>query len=69
MNDAEILEVSMLGTNEKIQWMKTDEGLRVSFPSQKPCEFAYVFKISFNKMVGQNLKSEAINEVLKHGEN
>ena len=49
--------------------MKTDEGLRVSFPSQKPCEFAYVFKISFNKMVGQNLKSEAINEVLKHGEN
>lgn len=69
MNDAEILEVSMLGTNEKIQWMKTDEGLRVSFPSQKPCEFAYVFKISFNKMIGQNLKSEAINEVLKHGEN
>lgn len=67
IGDAEILGVSMLGSNEKIQWEKTAEGLKVSFPSVQPCEFAYSFKISFDKMVGKNLKSEAINEVLKHG--
>ena len=67
IGDAEILGVSMLGSNEKIQWEKTAEGLKVSFPSVRPCEFAYSFKISFDKMVGKNLKSEAINEVLKHG--
>lgn len=67
IGDANILGISMLGTDEKINWEKTPEGLKVSFPSVRPCEFAYTFKISFDKMVGENLKSEAINEVLKHG--
>ena len=67
---AKILHVSMLGNNEKIKGEKTAEGLKVSFPSAKLCEFTYTFKISLDKVVGENLKSEVINEineVLKYG--
>lgn len=65
--DAEILNVSLLGSNEKINWEQTQEGLKLSFPKNRPCEHAYSFKISFNKKVGEHLESEAVNEVMKHG--
>lgn len=67
VNDAEILNVSLLGSDEKVTWKLTDDGLSLEFPKKKPCEFAYAFKISFSKPVGENLESEAINQVMKHG--
>jgi alpha-L-fucosidase len=67
VDDAEILNVNMLGSDEKINWELTDEGLRVSFPKEKPCNYAYTFKISFDKQVGEQLKSEAVNVIMKHG--
>lgn len=67
ISDAEILNVTLLGSDEKIDWKQTKEGLKLSFPEKKPCEYAYSFKISFNKKVGEHLESEAINEVMKHG--
>ena len=67
ITDAQIKQMTMLGSKETIKWKKTPQGLRVSFPSQKPCDHAYVFKISFDKPVGENLESEASNEVMKHG--
>ena len=57
----------MLGSGEKIRWEQTDEGLRIDFPSQKPCDYAYTFKIAFDREVGKGLPSEASNEVMKHG--
>jgi len=65
--DAKILNVHLLGSNEKIDWQQTDEGLKLSFPKTKPCEYAYAFKITFDKKVGEHLESEAVNEVMKHG--
>jgi alpha-L-fucosidase len=65
--DAKILNVQMLGSDEKIEWTQTDEGLKLSFPKTKPCGFAYSFKITFDKKVGEHLESEASNEVMKHG--
>ena len=65
--DAQIKDITMLGSNEKIQWEQTKDGLKISFPSQKPCEYAYAFKIAFDREVGKDLPSEASNEVLKHG--
>lgn len=65
--DAVILDVSLLGSDEKINWEQTKEGLKLSFPINKPCEHAYSFKISFDKKVGEHLESEAVNEVMKHG--
>jgi len=65
--DAKILNVQLLGSNEKIDWKQTDEGLHLSFPRTKPCDFAYSFKITFDKKVGEHLESEAVDEVMKHG--
>ena len=65
--DAKILNVELLGSTEKINWQQTDAGLKLSFPDAKPCEFAYSFKITFDKKVGEHLESEAVNEVMKHG--
>ncbi|MDD2300348.1 MAG: alpha-L-fucosidase, partial [Fermentimonas sp.] len=67
IDDAEILNVNMLGSDENILWEVTDEGLTLSFPKEKPCNYAYTFKISFDKQVGEKLKSEAVNVVMKHG--
>ena len=65
--DAKIQNVQMLGSNEKIEWQQTDGGLKLSFPKTKPCEYAYSFKITFDKKVGEHLESEAKDEVMKHG--
>lgn len=65
--DAVILDVNLLGSDEKINWEQTKEGLKLSFPKNKPCEHAYSFKISFDRKVGEHLESEAVNEVMKHG--
>ncbi|MDR1675636.1 MAG: alpha-L-fucosidase [Tannerella sp.] len=65
--DAKILNVRMLGSNEPVAWTQADEGLKVSFPKTKPCEFAWSFKITFDKKVGEHLESEAVDEMTKHG--
>ncbi|MDR2026270.1 MAG: alpha-L-fucosidase [Prevotellaceae bacterium] len=65
--DAKILNVQMSGSDEKIEWTQTDEGLKLSFPKSKPCDFAYSFKITFDKKVGEHLESEASDRILKHG--
>jgi len=40
-----IKSVSMLGSDEKIKWKRTGEGLEVTFPKDKPCQWAYSLKI------------------------
>ena len=42
---AGIKSVSMLGTDVKIEWEQTDEGLRIVFPEELPCGIAYGFKV------------------------
>jgi len=41
-----IQSISMLGSGEKLRWKQTAQGLEVTFPSKKPCSYAYVFKIT-----------------------
>ena len=65
--DAKILRVEMLGSTEKINWKQTNEGLQIMFPRRKPCDYAYTFKIVFNKKVGSHLQPEMSDEPLKHG--
>lgn len=65
--DAGIKDISMLGSKENLKWEKTPEGLKIAFPKNKPCEYAYAFKISFDKPVGATMTSEASNEVMRHG--
>jgi alpha-L-fucosidase len=57
----------MLGSNEPIIWKQSKEGLVLIFPKEKPCDYAFVFKIAFDKMIGENMQSGSSNVVLKHG--
>jgi alpha-L-fucosidase len=41
-----VAAVTLLGHNGKLQWSQTAEGLVVTLPAQKPCEHAFVLKIS-----------------------
>jgi alpha-L-fucosidase len=41
----EIKSISMLGDGKELDWEMTDEGLVINAPEQKPCDYAYVFKI------------------------
>ena len=65
--DAKIVDIKLLGSDEKINWQQTDKGLKISFPDKKPCDYAYSFKISFDKKMGAHLESEMVDEEFKHG--
>ncbi|KAA6339881.1 hypothetical protein EZS27_012215 [termite gut metagenome] len=65
--DAKILDVKLLGSDEKISWTQTDNGLKLTFPKEQPCDYAYSFKISFDKKVGSHLESEMLDIPAKHG--
>lgn len=41
----EIKSISLLGEDSKLDWSLTPEGLRIIPPANKPCEYAFVFKI------------------------
>ena len=38
--------VSMLGCNDNLEFNQSDEGLVVTFPTVKPCDYAFVLKIN-----------------------
>lgn len=68
LGDSKISDISMLGSDEKINWKATDEGLKLSFPKNKPCAFAYTFKITFDKMAGSQLESEMVDAPMVHAD-
>jgi alpha-L-fucosidase len=39
--------VRMLGSKDKIKWKQTDDGLTLSIPREKPCSYAFVYRIDF----------------------
>ena len=40
-----VKEVNMLGSDEVLSWEPTDEGLLISVPKEKPCKYAFVYRI------------------------
>jgi alpha-L-fucosidase len=38
--------VELIGNAEKIDWQQNEQALEISLPKEKPCEFAFVFKIN-----------------------
>lgn len=42
----EIESVRLLGIDRELDWSMTQEGLEIDVPEQKPCENAFVFKIT-----------------------
>lgn len=41
----EIKEVTLLGHDKPLKWARTEKGLEVEMPDEKPCEHAFVIKI------------------------
>lgn len=44
----EIKSISLLGNKQPLKWIHKEQSLTVSFPKEKPCDFAYVLKIIRN---------------------
>ena len=44
--ESEIRSVRMLGVGAELEWSLTDRGLEIKALAEKPCEHAYVFKIT-----------------------
>jgi len=43
---SEIQNIQLLGIDQQLEWSLTKEGLTINTPAGKPCEHAYVFKIT-----------------------
>ena len=43
---SDICSVRMLGVDKELEWSMNKEGVKIKIPSKKPCEHAYVIKIS-----------------------
>lgn len=72
----EVNSVSMLGSDEKIDWKLKADGLEITFPEHKPCEYAYVFKIGLKGTawgnpsyeINMNNQLEVSNFMYLHGD-
>ncbi len=47
LNKTKIKSVHLLGTKEQLKWEKSDEGLTIHCPAEKPCDYAFAFKIEY----------------------
>ena len=43
---SEIVSITMLGDGEELKWEMTEEGLSIETPKNKPCDYAFVFRIT-----------------------
>ncbi|MFI3281133.1 MAG: alpha-L-fucosidase [Rikenellaceae bacterium] len=48
-------QVSMLGSEEELSYLMSDNGLIISAPKKMPCDYAHVFKIVFKEEVPEML--------------
>lgn len=49
ISKGQIKSISMIGSDEKIEWEQKSQVLVVKFPRLKPCDFAYVLKIEYKQ--------------------
>ncbi len=48
ISDGGIANITMLGAKDEVQWIRDANGVTITLPPEKPCEFAYAFKIEVN---------------------
>jgi alpha-L-fucosidase len=46
LEPGEVESVRMLGIDKELNWSMTQEGLEIDVPNERPCDNAYVFKIT-----------------------
>lgn len=45
----QIRSVTLLGHDGNLEWTRDNEGLHITLPETKPCDYAYAFRIMHNK--------------------
>jgi alpha-L-fucosidase len=45
LDESQIKSVSLLGSDEKIDWSVSSSGMTIQPPEEKPCEHAFAFKV------------------------
>jgi hypothetical protein len=43
-----ISDVQLLGAGQKLKWSQDGNALKIELPAEKPCKYAFVFKIVLN---------------------
>ena len=43
-----ITAASMLGSKDEIKWSQTEDGLTLTIPKEKPCRYAFVYRIDLS---------------------
>ena len=56
--NGQIQQVSLLGSAEKLDWKQTATGLEIHAPRQRPCDYAYAFKIEAKLKADQTNKQQ-----------
>ncbi|MFI3280704.1 MAG: alpha-L-fucosidase [Rikenellaceae bacterium] len=56
--------VSMLGSDEQIEWSQSDKGLTISFPAKKPTDYAHSFKIDYEGVAYGDIQGDIIDEAV-----
>jgi alpha-L-fucosidase len=41
-----VQNVQMLGSKSKLKWSQNENGLTVEMPTKKPCDYAFVLKLT-----------------------
>lgn len=67
IGNARLKDITLLGSDEKIAWKQTPKGLLLTLPKEKPCDYAYSFRLSFDKLPGESLPSEMVDIPFTHG--
>lgn len=67
IGDARLLGVKLLGSSQPVKWQQTEQGLLLTPAPGKPCDYAYAFKLSFDRPVGSSLPSEMVDVPFTHG--
>jgi alpha-L-fucosidase len=67
-NGRGIRSVSLLGSNARIDWEQTTQGLTITFPSQLPCKVAYGFRIKVNGQLDDASREEFDDGIQRKGD-
>ncbi|MFI3322178.1 MAG: alpha-L-fucosidase [Rikenellaceae bacterium] len=67
-DNIKIESVSMLGSDEKIDWNQQSDGLSITFPKLQPTEYAHVFKIGYSGVVYGDIQGDVVGNdiVVEH---
>ncbi len=60
--DLKVTYVSMLGSEEAIEWKQDADGLLINFPQRRPSEYAHSFKIEYDGVAYGDIQGDILDE-------